>query len=87
MQWELRLICAENCEKIQMKYGFLPILGIHNPGLYLIINYSRNKLICYCAFGTAMLFAENWPKIMYFWIRSNPAINKGKPTNLRYTVM
>jgi len=25
-----------------------------------------------------LLFAKNWPKIMYFWIRRNPAINKRK---------
>jgi len=81
IRWESRLICAENREKLcdfQVKYGFLPILGIYSPGLYLIINHSRNKLICYCAIGMVMLFAENWPKIMYFWIRSNPANNKRK---------
>ena len=56
-----------------MKHGFLPILGIYSPGLYLIITHSRNKSICYCGFGTELLFAENLPKITYFWIRSNPA--------------
>ena len=61
-----------------MKHGFLPILGMHSPGLYLIITHSRNKLICYCGFGTVLLFAENWPKITYFWIRSNLAIDKSK---------
>ena len=61
-----------------MKHGFLPILGIYSPGLYLIITHSINKSICYCGFGTELLFAENRPKITYFWIRSNPAINKRK---------
>ena len=59
-----------------MKHGFLPLLGIYNPGLYLIITHSRNKSIYYCGFGTELLFAE----ITYFWIRSNPAINKRKPS-------
>ena len=78
---ELRLIYAENCEKLcafWMKYGFLPILGVYSPGLCLIIIHSRNKLICYDAFGMVLLFAENRLKIMYFWIWSNPAINKTK---------
>ena len=61
-----------------MKHGFLPILGIYSPDLYLIINYSRNKLICYFAFGTVLLFAKNQPEITYFWIWINPAINKRK---------
>ena len=67
----------KNCA-LWMKHGFLPILGIYNPGLYLIITHSKNKSICYCGFGTELLFAENRPKITYFWIRSNPAINKRK---------
>ena len=85
---ESQLFCAGNCEKLcalRMKHGFLPILGIYSPGLYLIITHSRNKLICYCGFGTELLFAENRPKITYFWIRSNPAINKR--TNLHYTAI
>ena len=61
-----------------MKHGFLPIVGVHSPGLYLIIIHSRNKSICYCGFGTELLFAENQLKITYFWIRSNPAINRSK---------
>ena len=61
-----------------MKHGFLPILGMHSPGLYLIITHSRNKSIGHCGFGTMPLFAENRPKITYFWIQSNPAINKSK---------
>ena len=78
---ESRLFCAGNCEELhalQMKHGFLPILGIYSPGIYLIITHSRNKSICYCRFGTELLFAKNRPKITYFWIRSNPAINKRK---------
>ena len=54
------------------------ILGIYSPGLHLIITHCRNKLTCYCAFGMVLLFAENQLKITYFWIQSNPAINKRK---------
>ena len=81
IRWKLRLICAGNREKLHallMKHGFLPILGIYSPGLYLIITHNRNKLVCSCGFSTELLFAENRPKIMYIWIRSNPAINKRK---------
>ena len=75
------MFCAGNREKmcaLWMKHWFLPILGKYSPGLYLIIIHSRNKSICYCGFCTELLFAENWPKITYFWIRSNSAINKRK---------
>ena len=75
------MFCAGNREKLralQMKHRFLPILGIYSPGIYLIITHSRNKSICYCGFGTELLFAKNRPKITYFWIWSNPAINKRK---------
>jgi len=61
-----------------MKHGFLPILGICSAGLYLVIAQGRNKLICLCGFGMELLFAENWPKIMQFLIRSDPAISKRK---------
>ena len=75
------MFCAGNCEKLRalrMKHGFLPILGIYSPGLYLIIIHSRNKSICYCGFGTELPFVENQLKITYFWIWSHPAINKRK---------
>jgi len=82
MRRELQSLRVENHEKLRafrMKHGFLPILGICSPGLYLIITHSRNKLIFLCGFGMELFFAKNrWSKIMYFWIRSNPAINKRK---------
>ena len=55
---ESRLFYAGNREKLRalrMKHGFLPILGIYSPGLYLIKTHSRNKSICYCGFGTELL--------------------------------
>ena len=82
---ESRLFYAGNHGNLcalRMKHGFLPILGMSSLGLYLIITHSRNKSICYCGFGTELLFAENWPRITYFWIQSNPAINKGKAHKL-----
>ena len=81
IQRESQFICAENCEKLHafwIKHGFLPVLGICSPGLYLTRTHIRNKLICYCVFGTVLLFAENQLKITYFWIQSNPAINRRK---------
>ena len=78
---ESRLFCAGNREELhalRMKQGFLPILGIYSPGIYLIITHSRNQSICYCRFGTELLFAKNRLKITYFWIQSNPVINKRK---------
>ena len=51
---------------------------IYSQGIYLIITHIRNKSICYCRFGTELFFAKNRPKIMYFWIWSNPAINNRK---------
>jgi len=69
VQWELQLICTENHEKLhafRMKHGFLPILGKYSPGLCLIIIQGRNKLICYCALGTVLLFAKNWLKLHIF---------------------
>ena len=68
----------EKLRALRMKHGFLPILGIYSPDLYLIITHSRNKSICFCGFGTELLFADNRLKITYFWIRNNPAINKRK---------
>ena len=83
-QWELCLICAENYEKLhafRMKHGFLSILGIFSPGLYLIITHSRNKLICYCGFGTVLLFAEN-----HIFLDSEKPSNQQKESPQTFTI-
>jgi len=68
-----------------MKYGFLPILGLYSPGIYLITTHSRNKLLCFYGFDMELLFAENQPKITE--IGATQQSTKGESTNLHCTVM
>jgi len=68
-----------------MKHGFLPILGIYSPGLYLNITHGKNKLVCLCGFCTELLFAENQSKITGFGVTQQST--EGKPTNYHYAVM
>ena len=60
-----------------MKHGFLPILDIYSPGPCILEYNPQLDLLLWIWYGV-ILFSENRPKITYFWIRSNPAINKSK---------